>query len=138
MTQMPIFISTYDYVRMMRMIECFENVLTKDHSCLRKLLDLLDIARVIPAIAVGQDIVTMNSRVKLKDADTGQTIECEVVYPEDADPEQSKFSILTPEGVSIFGYSVGDLIQWPCPAGVRTMEIVEILYQPEAAGIYNI
>lgn len=134
----PIFITTYDYVRLMRMIESFENVLTKDHTSLKKLLELLDTARVIPVPAIGQDIVTMNSRIKLKDIETGQIIECELVYPQDADSGKNKVSILAPEGVALLGYSVGDNIQWPVSPGVRTMEIEGILYQPEAAGQYDL
>jgi regulator of nucleoside diphosphate kinase len=80
----------------------------------------------------------MNSKVKLKDVDTGQMIECELVYPEDANPEQNKISILAPAGLAMFGYSVGDSIQWPASAGVRILEIDKILYQPEAAGHYDL
>lgn len=32
----------------------------------------------------------------------------------------------------------GDTIEWPVPSGVRRLKVDEILYQPEAAGDYDL
>ena len=32
----------------------------------------------------------------------------------------------------------GDTIEWPVPSGVRRLKVDEILYQPEAAGNYEL
>ena len=34
--------------------------------------------------------------------------------------------------------SVGDVIEWKVPSGVRRLEIRDVLYQPEAAGEYEL
>ncbi|WP_228767808.1 GreA/GreB family elongation factor [Candidatus Velamenicoccus archaeovorus] len=70
--------------------------------------------------------------------DTGKDEFYQLVYPEDADIEQNKISILAPIGTAILGYKVGDVIEWKVPAGVRRLKIKKILYQPEAAKEYHL
>jgi len=98
----------------------------------------LDRATIVEIDKLPQDIVTMNSKVCLKDVDTGKDEIYQVVYPEDADIEQNKISILAPIGTAILGYKVGDVIEWKVPAGLRRLKIKKILYQPEAAKDYHL
>ena len=98
----------------------------------------LDRATIVEIDKPPQDIVTMNSKVCLKDVDTGKDEIYQVVYPEDADIEQNKISILAPIGTAILGYKVGDVIEWKVPAGLRRLKIKKILYQPEAAKDYHL
>lgn len=91
-------------------------------------------ARVVPAGKVPPDVVTMNSVVRLRDLDTDETEEYELVYPEDADLEHNRISVLAPVGTAILGYRLGDVIEWPVPAGMRRLRVEEVLYQPERAG----
>jgi regulator of nucleoside diphosphate kinase len=120
------------------MINCFKNIWIKDQNSLEKLQSELDRANIVPSLLVGHDVVTMNSRVKLKDIDTQETMEYEVVFPQEANLERNKLSILAPVGTALLGYRIGDKIRWEVPAGVRTLEIVQILYQPEAAGEHDL
>jgi regulator of nucleoside diphosphate kinase len=138
MTQGSIFITTHDYERLKQMINCFKNIWIKDQNGLEKLQSELDRANIVPSLLVGHDVVTMNSRVKLKDIDTQETMEYEVVFPQEANLERNKLSILAPVGTALLGYRIGDKIRWEVPAGVRTLEIVQILYQPEAAGEHDL
>jgi regulator of nucleoside diphosphate kinase len=138
MTQGSIFITTHDYERLKQMINCFKNIWIKDQNSLEKLQSELDRANIVPSLLVGHDVVTMNSRVKLKDIDTQETMEYEVVFPQEANLERNKLSILAPVGTALLGYRIGDKIRWEVPAGVRTLEIVQILYQPEAAGEHDL
>ena len=96
------------------------------------------IARVISSKRVKPDVVTMNSTIKLRDLDNGELHEYQLVYPQDADPENNKLSILAPVGTALLGFSVGDTVEWPVPAGLRHLKIEEIIYQPEAAGDYTL
>lgn len=61
-----------------------------------------------------------------------------MVFPSEADIKANKISILAPIGTAILGYKAGDLIEWPVPAGVKTLRIETVLYQPEAAGRYDL
>jgi regulator of nucleoside diphosphate kinase len=93
---------------------------------------------IVDTDKIPPDIVTMNSKVYLRDMDTGKDEFYQLVYPEDADIEQNKISILAPIGTAILGYKVGDVIEWKVPAGVRRLKIKKILYQPEAAKEYHL
>jgi regulator of nucleoside diphosphate kinase len=91
-------------------------------------------ARVVPAGKVPADVVTMNSVVRLRDLDSGEAEEYELVYPGDADMAHNRLSVLAPIGTAILGYRLGDVIEWPVPAGLRRLRVEEVLYQPERAG----
>jgi regulator of nucleoside diphosphate kinase len=92
-------------------------------------------AEVVPARAVGPDVVTMNSRVCFEVGDGGRRCTRTLVYPWDADPNAGRLSVLSPLGVALLGLSVGDVIPWALPDGSAVrVRVLEILYQPEAEG----
>ena len=80
----------------------------------------------------------MNSRVCLKEMEEGEENTYTLVFPSDAEIEQNKISILAPIGTAILGYRKGDTVSWLVPAGKRKVRIQDILYQPEAAGRYDL
>jgi regulator of nucleoside diphosphate kinase len=45
---------------------------------------------------------------------------------------------LAPIGTALIGYRAGDVIEWKVPAGLRKLKVLEVLYQPEAAGDYHL
>ncbi|MDQ7818515.1 MAG: nucleoside diphosphate kinase regulator [Melioribacteraceae bacterium] len=87
---------------------------------------------------IPSDVVTMNSKFRIKDLETNEETVYTLVFPFDADLEQNKLSILAPIGVAVIGYKLGDIIEWDVPAGKRRIKIEEILYQPEREGNYYI
>ena len=131
-------VTQVDHERLMRLIDSMRNVSTQDQVFLDKLRSELDRARVISSKRVKPDVVTMNSTIKLRDLDNGELHEYQLVYPQDADPENNKLSILAPVGTALLGFSVGDTVEWPVPAGLRHLKIEEIIYQPESAGDYTL
>jgi regulator of nucleoside diphosphate kinase len=95
-------------------------------------------ARVVPPEQVPPDVVTMNSVVRFVDEETGQEREVTLVYPQEANVEQGKISILAPVGSALLGLAVGQAIEWPLPGGkTKHLRIKEIVYQPESAGDYS-
>lgn len=90
-------------------------------------------ARIVPPGKVPANVVTMNSVVRLRDMDTGETDEFELVYPWEVDAGHNRVSILAPIGTAILGYQLGDIIEWPVPAGLRRLRVAKVLYQPERA-----
>ncbi len=94
-------------------------------------------ARVVSAGRVPADVVRMNSIVRLRDLDSDETEEYELVYPYDADAENNRISVLAPIGTAILGYRLGDVIEWPVPAGLRRLRVEEVLYQPERAEVLH-
>ena len=95
-------------------------------------------AKVVPQRAVPSDVVTMNSELIYEDLDTGERRTIKIVYPHDADAAAGKISVLAPIGCALLGLSVGQSISWPLPSGrTRRVRVVELTYQPEAAGDYE-
>ena len=95
----------------------------------------LDRAEVVAPADVPPEVVTMNSRVRFADGDTGEEYEATLVYPFDANADEWRISVLAPVGAALLGLSVGQFIDWPMPGGVtKRLRVISVPYQPEAAG----
>jgi regulator of nucleoside diphosphate kinase len=79
----------------------------------------------------------MNSSIEVRDLDSGEIYDFELCYHRDADGCNGKLSVLAPLGLALLGTRVGDIVEWPVPAGMRRLKILKVLYQPEAAGDWN-
>lgn len=98
--------------------------------------ELLRATLVAPA-DVPPDVVTMNSRVRCREEVSGREYTLTLVYPQDVG--QGKVSVLAPVGAALLGLSVGQSIEWPGPGGKPLkMHILELEYQPEAAGDFKL
>ena len=96
---------------------------------------VLDEAHVVHWGQVPPDVVTMHSRVLVKDPATGAQSHLTLCYPDDADPSSGFLSVLSPAGWSLLGQKVGSMVHWPTPSGdERAAEILGILFQPESSG----
>lgn len=95
-------------------------------------------ATVLPQNEIPKDIVTMNSTIRFVDEDNGKNSEVTLVYPQDADVTKRKVSVLAPVGMALIGLKVGQSIEWPMPNGHRTLKVISIIYQPEAAGHWDL
>jgi regulator of nucleoside diphosphate kinase len=94
----------------------------------------LERAQMVSSQEVPADVVTMNSRVRFEELHSGACTEARLVYPSQS-TEQEAISILAPVGSALLGLSVGQAIDWRMPSGrLRRFRVVELLYQPEAAG----
>jgi regulator of nucleoside diphosphate kinase len=110
----------------------------RDHEYLDKLEEELESASVVSPEIVPPDVVTLNSQISIKDMITGDESTFTLVMPRDADVEKSKISIMAPLGIAVLGQRIGDIVKFCVPAGVRKIKICRILYQPEAAGDYQL
>jgi regulator of nucleoside diphosphate kinase len=95
-------------------------------------------ARVVVPMDVPPDVVTMNSKVRLRDLDEGEEVTYTLVFPDQANIEEGKISVVAPVGTAMLGHRVGDEFEWEVPAGSVRLRVEEVLYQPEAAGHYNL
>jgi regulator of nucleoside diphosphate kinase len=89
---------------------------------------------VVASDRVPDDVVTMHSRVRVRDLDDDEKDTYTLVYPDDADINEGKLSVLAPLGTALLGTRVGDVVEFEAPAGTRRLKIERVLYQPEAAG----
>jgi regulator of nucleoside diphosphate kinase len=133
-----IYITEFDMKRLREMLWDATGSNYRGRHHLEQLQAELDRGKLVAPHDVPPDVITMNSCVCLVDLDTGEEMTCTLVFPEDADIDQDRISILAPIGTAMLGYSVGDTIEWPVPEGLRRIQVKEILYQPEAAGDYHL
>jgi regulator of nucleoside diphosphate kinase len=103
-------------------------------ALLDRLQRLLESAEMISAEDVPENVVTMNSEVQVWNEDTAREINMALVFPGDAygsDFDRVKLSILSQVGMSLLGRKVGDVVD-------GAIRIDKLLYQPEAAGDYDL
>ncbi|MBN8893488.1 MAG: nucleoside diphosphate kinase regulator [Rhodanobacter sp.] len=94
----------------------------------------LDRADVVEPADMPPHIVTMNSTVVFEDESDGEKLTLTLVYPAGAGAPGT-VSILAPVGSALLGLARGQQIDWPMPDGrKRRLKVLEITYQPEAAG----
>lgn len=110
----------------------------KDRELLESLQQELDRAHIVEPTAIPHDVVTMNSRVRLRDLESSEDKVCTLVFPSEADLSRQKISVLAPIGTAILGYRTDETVEWRVSAGVRKLPIEEILFQPEAEGHYRL
>jgi regulator of nucleoside diphosphate kinase len=125
---------------MARLRSVVERYLESSRAAAAEQLELeLDRAMVVPQGEIPPDVVTMGSRILFEDVETGRRREATLAYPEEANIDQSRISILAPVGLAVLGLRVGDQIEWPLPqARVARLRVMEVLYQPEAAGDFHL
>ncbi|MHB8054033.1 MAG: nucleoside diphosphate kinase regulator [Candidatus Aminicenantales bacterium] len=126
-----------DYERLMALVSVDLSPQDPDAGSIRELRTELERAVIVESGKIGADIVTMNSRVRIQDLDTGEQKEYTLVYPLAADFSQGKISVLVPLGTALIGFRTGDVVEGKVPGGIRKFKIKKILYQPEAAGDFN-
>ena len=132
-----LFVTEFDIDRLRALLKGTRLWSTTDREYLQHPEEELDRAHVVAPKDVSGDVITMNSRLRVRDVDSGRDLTLTIVFPSDADLEQGTISIVAPIGTALLGYRVGDTVEWRVPAGVRRLKIEEILYQPEAAGHYH-
>lgn len=99
----------------------------------------LENARIVESESVSPDIVTMNSTVEVRDEKTGRTQIFTLVYPGDENISLGRLSILTPAGAALIGLRKGEVLSWTTRDGqTRELTVVDILYQPEANGRFDL
>ena len=101
----------------------------------RTLARELENAMIVESARVPPNVVTMNTRVTLRDEGTGWTRIFTLVYPDGEDISAGHLSILTPMGAALIGLSEGETLTWSTRDGqTKELTVAKILYQPEASG----
>lgn len=134
MRNKKIYVTDYDSERLVEILNTIEANGQETENSFKQLKQELKRAKIVSSGLIPDNVVTMNSTVRLKDMDTNEEFTFQIAFPSDADLEKGKISVLSPVGTALLGYKVGDTVVWEVPAGVRKLKIEKMLYQPEAAG----
>lgn len=125
----------FDSIRLRRLLATLGSSQTPTKAHVEGLRYLLETADTVPPEEVPRDVVTMNSQVRLKKGRGPDKMRVSLVFPADAsgngDREPSRVSVLTPTGLALLGRRVGDNVE-------GRVKIHEMLYQPEAAGDFDL
>lgn len=132
MFKRKILLTAYDFMRLSGLATPVKTPSNEsDNNLEKKLANLLEQAEIVTPWEIPHDVITMNSKVRLKDHATGEEMVLSLVFPKEVDVEKKSISVLAPIGLSILGRRVGDKVE-------GRIEVEELLYQPEAAGHFHL
>ena len=84
-------------------------------------------ADIIDPEKLPRDRVVFGSRVLLENTETGESVEYQLVGPDESDIDEGRISVSSPLGQAIIGKRPDDEITVQAPGGKRVYELVEIL-----------
>ena len=135
MTRPAIIINEFDAERIDRLLE---QPAYANSPVANALNDELDRAQMCAPEDMPHDVVTMNSQVRFRDLTTGEERVRTLVFPAQMTDSSSQLSVMAPVGAALLGLRAGSAIHWELPGGTSThLEVLELLYQPEAAGEFH-
>ena len=137
MSDKRIVITEADFDRLQHLVES-PRFRTTHAMLLYALREELDRGTVVAPGRVPQGVVTMHSRVRVRDLRDDEPETYTLVYPDEADINEGRLSVLAPLGTALLGTRVGDVVEFDAPAGTRRLKVDRILYQPEAAGDFHL
>lgn len=129
-----IYITQADMTRLRKLIES----MSSSRDDLQKLSAELNQAEVVAPAEIPNDVITMNSKAQLLDLEDNELMTYTLVFPGKADVDAGLISVLAPIGTAMLGHRVGDEFEWHVPAGPIRLRVESVLYQPEAAGDFNL
>lgn len=129
MTATPsLIITTDDFDRLERVLE--------QHALPEEVGEFLETelsrAALVAPGEVPPGVVTMNSKVRYEDLDTGAIREVQLLFPRRGEPVENAVSVLAPVGIALLGLTAGQSITFNMPGGrKRSLRVLEVTYQPE-------
>lgn len=85
-------------------------------------------ASVVEDERLPADVVSMHSRVKFLDEETGKESTLTLVFPHEADIDAGKVSVFAPVGAALLGLRAGQAIRWLFPHGKeRSLRVVAVM-----------
>jgi transcription elongation factor GreA len=83
-------------------------------------------ARVIEKKDIAKDVVSVGSKVKLRDLAANKTFEYRIVGSAEANPTEQKLSNESPVGKAIIGRKKGEVVEVTAPRGALKFKILDI------------
>ena len=84
-------------------------------------------ADIIDTSKLSKDAVVFGSKILLENLDTGDTVEYQMVGPDESDIEAGRISVSSPLGRALLGKKPGDEVVIQAPGGKREYELIEIV-----------
>jgi regulator of nucleoside diphosphate kinase len=127
-------LTEFDSRRLRSLLQVLRERSGMDARKLGALESELDRARIVAPDQVPPGVITMNSRLRMLDLDSGEELTVVLVFPGVPANEGTGVPVLSALGMALLGGREGDTVHWHTPAGARRAIVEQLLYQPEAAG----
>lgn len=134
-------VTDLDYDRIRKQINQYRSDLLADpfyRETVVLLESKLEQAEIVDSNEISNDIVTMNSKVKVEDLTTRDHQVYTLVYPEDTHFLQNKISIFSPIGAHLIGSRINEVLHVKQPYQQHHYVIHAIVYQPESSGDFHL
>lgn len=83
-------------------------------------------ADIIDTDNISKDRLVFGCRAVLENTDTGESVEYQLVGPDESDIDAGRISVTSPLGKAMLGKEIGEEVVVAAPAGRRIYEIVDI------------
>ena len=123
MDDRPIYVTKLDTVRLRALLRRQTDASLRDQDHLRELRAEIERAIVVDPDVMPSDVITMGSRVYVRDLVTGERSEYTLVFPAEANVAARRLSVLAPLGTALLGCRQGDEVVWEMPGGVRRLRV---------------
>lgn len=138
MTDRKIFITENDMWRLNRSFQITTALVGRNRQHFENLQEKLDRAEIVEPKKIPEDVITMNSQIRLRNLDTGEEMTYWLVFPDKTNVSPNALSVLAPMGTALLGYKEGDMIELDVPGGTKKLLVLEVIYQPERLGNYEL
>ena len=98
-----------------------------DRQSADKLEAELKRAKIVSKSNLHENIVRLNSYVKVRDLEANRLMKLMIVTPDKSNLKEMKISVLSPIGTALIGYRLGEYVKWKVPAGDRLFVIEDVI-----------
>ncbi len=126
-----IYVTEADRMRVEQLLIFCELFKEEEKRGIRRLQFEISQGYVVSADQIPADVVTIHAQVLLKALDTGKQFWMTLVFPEEADAQKNRISVLAPISILLLGARAGDIVNWQAHAGLHDLKIVKVIHYPE-------
>ena len=88
--------------------------------------NMLKNIEIIDEDGIATDVVSIGTKVSVKDLDDGEIMEYLIVGSTEADPMKGKISDESPVGTALLGHKIGEIVVVEAPMGKLEYEVLNI------------
>jgi regulator of nucleoside diphosphate kinase len=137
MNQNTIYLTHLDFEQMSNFIRLYKLKNNRKDNSFIQLERILANAVITAPEKIPANIITLNSRFRIKNISDGKEYTYTLVLPMQANISEMKLSLFSPLGIALLGHAEGDNLEYETAAGKFEYHLEEILYQPEWEGNFT-
>lgn len=84
-------------------------------------------AKLVSKADFPEDVVRINSTVRVKAEGLNESLQFILVTPDKANIKEGRISVMAPIGTAVIGFKKGQQVKWRVPAGEKLFTIVEVV-----------